>query len=44
MVHLKIRFNNVKDDKKQHEIIINAINECIKKFDDLEKELNKLFK
>lgn len=44
VVHLKIRFNNVKDDKKQHEIIINAINECIKKFDDLEKELNKLFK
>lgn len=44
VVHLKIRFNGKKSDDEQHKIIIKAIDECIKRFEDFEKEINKLFK
>lgn len=44
VVHLKIRFNGKKSDDEQHKIIIKAIDECIKRFEDFEKEINRLFK
>ena len=47
IVHLKIRFNskyykNENKDQIYHKILLKAIDKCISKFDEIEKELNKL--
>ena len=43
VVHLKLRFKEKnRNDNDEYKIIIEAIDKCIKKFDEIEKEINKI--